>query len=293
MAHEVSDVLEVMVLAREVGLCSRAEDGGWTRVGVDLGGASARVVWRSARDVFIAGTGGALCLAALASTPASAQYATPDCPLPTPDGDTVSLHDALADGPVVFSFWATWCIPCLKELPHLNEMAGEFGDEVSFIAVSVDNSKSMAKVGPLVRAKNWLNLTIAQDAGGEVQQILQVLSPPYTVVYDAAGREVFRHEGYRQGDEDELRHVIEEMLATPVPAAISGPAPGGVDWSDAVTATNQFEYSYSLDTDDEIVENWLDLAYQFGDFRTSIMLNHQAPSEDGNRRNEIVHRYIP
>ncbi|MBD3222520.1 redoxin domain-containing protein [bacterium] len=233
----------------------------------------------------------ALVGALMAPAPA-ADFAAPDWTLPSPDGGTVNLHERLADGPVVVSFWATWCIPCLKEMPHLNEMAGDMAGEVTFIAVSVDNSKSMAKVGPLVRAKGWDDLVIAQDAGGEVQQILQVLSPPYTVVYDAAGREVYRHEGYRQGDEEKLREVIEGLLAAPAPEAATGPAPGGQTWSDAVTATNQFEYSYSLDTDAEIVENWLDVAYQFGDFRTAIMLNHQGPSEDGNRRNEIMHRYV-
>lgn len=233
-----------------------------------------------------------LLAALLASTLAlAADFAAPDWTLPTPDGGTVNLHDKLQDGPVVVSFWATWCIPCLKEMPHLNELAGEFAGQATFIAVSVDNSKSMAKVGPLVRAKGWDQLIVAQDAGGDVQQILQVLSPPYVVIYDAAGREAYRHEGYRKGDEEKVRHVIEDLLAAPVPVA-GGPAPGGQAWSDVVTATNQFEYSYSLDTDREIVENWLDVSYQFGDFRTGIMLNHQGPAEDGNRRNQVMHRYL-
>lgn len=233
-----------------------------------------------------------LLAALLASTLApAADFAAPDWTLPTPDGGTVNLHDKLQDGPVVVSFWATWCIPCLKEMPHLNELAAEFAGQATFIAVSVDNSKSMAKVGPLVRAKGWDQLIIAQDAGGDVQQILQVLSPPYVVIYDAAGREAYRHEGYRKGDEEKVRHVIEDLLAAPEPVA-GGPAPGGQAWSDVVTATNQFEYSYSLDTDREIVENWLDVSYQFGDFRTGIMLNHQGPAEDGNRRNQVMHRYM-
>ncbi len=155
----------------------------------------------------------------------------------------------------------------------------------------MDNSKSMAKVGPLVRARGWDDMIVVQDAAGQVQQQLQVLSPPYTLLFDGAGREVYRHEGYRPGDEEELREAVEQVLAAPpVPAA--GMAPGGLAWRDAITATNQFEYSYGTDSDQEIVENWLDVAYQFGDFRTGIMFNHQGPSEEGNRRNEVVHRYF-
>jgi thiol-disulfide isomerase/thioredoxin len=218
-------------------------------------------------------------------------YGAPDWTLPTPDGGTVGLHDQLDQGPVVVSFWATWCIPCLKEMPHLNEMAGRYAGRASFIAVSVDNSKSMAKVGPLVRAKGWDDLLVAQDAAGTVQQTLQVLSPPYTIVYDRAGNEVYRHEGYKAGDEVELEHALEQALAAPVAAPATGSAPGGRSWQEAVTATDQFEYSYSLEDDAEIAENWLDVAYQFGGFRTGIMVNHQAPAEDGNRRNQVMHRY--
>ncbi|HOX25522.1 MAG TPA: DUF6029 family protein [Candidatus Krumholzibacteria bacterium] len=231
-------------------------------------------------------------LAVLAAPASAAGFAAPDWTLPTPDGGQVSLHEKLAEGPVVVSFWATWCIPCLKEMPRLNELAGEFAGRVSFIAVSVDNSKSMAKVGPLVRAKGWDDLTIAQDAGGTVQQLLQVVSPPFVVVYDGAGSVVYQHEGYKDGDEVELRHAVERALQAGAAAAEAGPAPGGLAWRDAITARDQFEYSYSFETEREIVENWLDVAYQFGDFRTGVLLNHQSPSEEGNRRNEVVHRFF-
>jgi len=221
------------------------------------------------------------------------EFAASDWTLPTPEGDTINLHENLANGPVVVSFWATWCIPCLKEMPKLNELAGEYGDEVTFIAISVDNSKSMAKVGPLVRSKGWTNLKIGQDAAATVQQQVQVLSPPYTILYDRYGSEVYRHEGYKTGDEHELKVAIDQTLKTPIMPTISGgTAPGGLSWKDAVTATDQFEYSFETEDETEIFENWLDVSYKFGDFRTGIMLNSQAPSEDGNRRNEIVHRYV-
>jgi len=226
-----------------------------------------------------------------AVTPGPGGFAAADWTLPTPGGEEVNFHDRLARGPVVVAFWATWCIPCLKELPHLEQLAEDYAGEVSVIAVSVDNSKSMAKVGPLVRSRGWDDLLVVQDAAGQLQQRLQVLSPPYTILFDAAGREVYRHEGYRPGDEDKLRAAVQKALTAPPRAAV-GTAPGGLDWSDAITATDQFEYSYATDTDDEIVENWLDVAYQLGKFRTGVMLNHQGPSEEGDRRNEIVHRYF-
>jgi len=239
-------------------------------------------------------------LALMLPRPASANdFAAANWTLPTPDGEQITLYDALAEGPVVMSFWATWCIPCLKEMPKLNEMAAEFEGQVSFIAVSVDNSKSMAKVGPLVRSRGWTNLTIALDAAGAVQQALQVLSPPYVVVLDGAGREVYRHEGYKMGDELELREVLRQLVTEPAADTTTARAPSATSMAETVTATNQFEYSYDLDTDKEIVENWLDVAYHFDGFRTGLMINHQAPGDDrsdsakkGTRRAEIMHRYF-
>jgi thiol-disulfide isomerase/thioredoxin len=219
-------------------------------------------------------------------------FAAADWTLPTPQGEDVRFHDLLARGPVVLAFWASWCIPCLKELPHLEELAEDRAGEISVVAVSVDDSRSMAKVGPLIRSRGWDDLIVVQDAAGRLQEQLQVLAPPYTILYDRAGRAVYRNEGYRPGDEELLREAVNEVLSAPLAPTTGGSAPGGLAWRDAITATDQFEYSYGTDDDEEIVENWLDVAYQFGDFRTGITLNHQGPSEEGNRRNEVIHRYF-
>jgi cytochrome c biogenesis protein CcmG, thiol:disulfide interchange protein DsbE len=222
---------------------------------------------------------------------AATGFAAADWKLPTPDGGEIGLHEALAQGPVVVSFWATWCIPCLKEMPKLNELAGEFAGRATFIAVNVDNSRSVAKVAPLVRSRNWTELIIGMDTAGTLQQALQVVSPPYLILYDQRGREVYRHEGYREGDE----LILKQRLAAVLEAA-SAPDVAADDgarrWQGVITATDQFKYSYSLETEAEIVENWLDVSYQFGGFRTGLLLNHQSPSEEGNRRNQIVHRFF-
>jgi hypothetical protein len=67
---------------------------------------------------------------------------------------------------------------------------------------------------------------------------------------------------------------------------------GKPDWAEAVSATDRLEYSYSTKTKREIFDNWLDVAYQFGGFRTGIMLRSEAPSEEGDRVNEIQHRFF-
>ncbi|MFH1845822.1 MAG: DUF6029 family protein, partial [bacterium] len=62
--------------------------------------------------------------------------------------------------------------------------------------------------------------------------------------------------------------------------------------SEPVQVTDQFEYSYSRETRREIVENWLDVSYLFGPLRTGLLLNSQRPSEEGDRTNDIRHRFF-
>jgi thiol-disulfide isomerase/thioredoxin len=215
----------------------------------------------------------------------------PDWTLESISGEKISFHDELAKGPVVISFWATWCKPCLKEMPHLDRLAEQYAGQISVLAVSTDASKSVAKVAPFVRSKGFDNLTVLLDPGAELQNLLQVGSiVPFLIMFDAEGREIYRHLGYKDGDEIELEHQIAAALT----AADAGTSvvTGKPAWSEAVTATDRFEYSYSSSTRKEIFENWLDVSYQFGGFRTGVMLNSQGPSEEGDRSNEIKHRFF-
>ncbi len=222
---------------------------------------------------------------------AQAKPAGADWTLDTVDGGTVNFHETLAKGPVVLSFWATWCKPCLKEMPHLNRLAGEYEGQITFMAVNTDNSKSVAKVAPFLSAKGYDNLIVPMDTGAELSSLLQVSGiVPFLIIFDSNGREVYRHVGYKEGDEEELQHEIENLLSHQ--ARELEVDTGKPEWAEAVSATDKFKYSFSKDTEKEIFENWLDVSYQFGGFRTGIMLNSQAPSEEGNRQNEIVHRFF-
>ena len=234
---------------------------------------------------------GVLASVLLLAGTALAQFPTADWTLETVDGGVVNFHDELSRGPVVLSFWATWCKPCLKEMPHLNRIAGEYAGQISFLAVNADNTRAVAKVAPFVSAGGYTNLTFPMDTGAEVQQLMQMSGiMPFLVVYDSAGREVYRHVGFKEGDEVELERALADLMAAE--AGGGRVDTGKPDWAEAVSATNRLEYSYSNETRREIFDNWLDVAYQFGGFRTGIMLKSEAPSEEGDRSNDIRHRFF-
>jgi cytochrome c biogenesis protein CcmG/thiol:disulfide interchange protein DsbE len=239
----------------------------------------------------------------VAMAPTMSVAAAADWSLEDVSGRRVSFADELARGPVVVSFWATWCKPCLKEMPQLDALAATYAGRVTFLAVNTDDSKSVAKVEPLVRARGWENLTVLLDPGAVVQRQLQVDAMPYLVLYDRDGSVAFRHTGYVEGGEAELQLAIEKVLTVALPE-IGAPADDvetdiAVDAMDGdkglpgeLLASDRFEYSYATDTRREIVENWLDLGWHRGNVRAGLTLNSQAPGEEGGRRNEITHRWF-
>ena len=64
-----------------------------------------------------------------------------DFTLPSVGGDNISLSDFLGKEVVILSFWATWCGPCLKEMPKLVAMQEEFGDKLKILWISVDDAR--------------------------------------------------------------------------------------------------------------------------------------------------------
>jgi len=230
---------------------------------------------------------------AAAAPPAAARVFAPslaDWTLPTADGNRVKFYDVLHQGPTLVSFWALWCNPCLKELPHLDQLGGDYTDQLTVLAVNIDDSQSVARVQPFIESKGFTNVIVPLDTAGELQRLMQVGGVvPFLVLFDSSGREVYRHTGYKEGDEVQLHDEVAALLARERTATVSQPVGllGGTPLGDVVKATNQFEYSYSSETQEEIFENWLDVSYQLGKFRTGLLLNSQAPSEEGYRGTSI------
>ena len=144
-------------------------------------------------------------------------YAAPDWRLPTAEGGAASLYGALAHGPVLVSFWALWCAPCLRELPELDSLARETAGRLAVLAVNQDSPRSVARVRPYLHARG-LHLVVPLDTSGEVaRQTLVGDALPFLVLYDARGREVYRRVGYHDGDEVALRARVMRLLGVASP----------------------------------------------------------------------------
>ena len=137
----------------------------------------------------------------------------PDVNLKTLDGKTVNIKEHVKNNEfTVLSFWATWCGPCKKELDALEDFHAEWLEDfgVELIAVTVDNSRGLSKVKPMVNTKGW-GFRVLSDAKQELQRGLNFQTIPQTFIVDSEGNVVYSHNGYNPGDEEELADKIEEL----------------------------------------------------------------------------------
>lgn len=126
-------------------------------------------------------------------------------------GDYVQLTDY--EGKVVLlNVWATWCTPCVKELPELVKLADEWGDKgVVVLGVSVDNPRDHAAVRRMV-ARFGIDYPIALAPNGRGLQAWGIKGYPTSFVIDRAGNIRWRRDGIIAENDGELAAQLKAAL---------------------------------------------------------------------------------
>ncbi len=125
-------------------------------------------------------------------------------------GEQVSLSGLLEKGPVVISFWATWCKNCKKEMPELDKLQEKYKDQITVVCISVD--KPSKKQSAVSYVKNRFGFLTLLDPDMKVYKALNAQNPPYTLIIDKEGEIVYTHVGYQKGDEKHLEEEIVKAL---------------------------------------------------------------------------------
>ncbi len=124
-----------------------------------------------------------LTAAATTASGAGVGLPAPDFTLPTLDGGEFNLA-AQRGKPVVLNFWATWCIPCQREMPALQRAAEQYKDAVVF--AGVDQGETVEAVQRYLDEMN-VTFTIPMDGRGDVGVEYNVRGLPTTYFIDADG----------------------------------------------------------------------------------------------------------
>lgn len=144
---------------------------------------------------------------------AYAQKAMPSVTLKSVDNKSYNVKNDFAekDKLYVFTFWATWCAPCISELDAIKEHYAQWSKELNMevIAVSIDDTRTQKRVKPLLNGKNW-DYTVLLDTNQDLKRALAIANPPYTVVVKNK-KVVYVHNGYSQGAEMELYNKLKEL----------------------------------------------------------------------------------
>ena len=136
----------------------------------------------------------------------------PDLSVKLLDGKQVRLSVLLEEGPLLVTFWATWCAPCKKEMIFLEEFHQKY-NENSFrvLAISTDSPKSMSKVKSYIRAKKYTFL-VGIDPNQDIAKKMNALLMPTTLILNKDRKVSWYHQGFIPGDEKEIEAQIRAVL---------------------------------------------------------------------------------
>ena len=115
---------------------------------------------------------------------------------------------------LVINFWATWCAPCKKEMPSLNNLAENMKfDDVRIITVASGRNSKEA-IQAFFSANNLSNLNKFRDPKGKIAMSYGVTALPTTVVIDPSGKEIGRIIGDVDWNNENIRTFLRNLLET-------------------------------------------------------------------------------
>tara|TARA_B100000579_G_scaffold58455_1_gene42011 strand:- start:731 stop:1351 length:621 start_codon:yes stop_codon:yes gene_type:complete len=117
----------------------------------------------------------------------------------------------------IINFWATWCPPCIKELPSLNRLANDFKEKrVIILAVSMDRGDEK-KLTSFLKKNGGENLIFFQDKNWSAGKSIPIKGLPVTIIVQNLNNKykiIYKHEGPLEWDSKEVKNNILSILET-------------------------------------------------------------------------------
>jgi thiol-disulfide isomerase/thioredoxin len=139
--------------------------------------------------------------------------ALPEIVFQSADGATHRIADFKGHG-MVLNLWATWCRPCVAEMPSLGRLSTRLApDDIAVLAVSTDHGGAPV-VERFLAEHNIASLPVLLDSQGEIGQALGIRGIPTTLVIDRAGRERGRLEGAADWSSDQALALVRRLASS-------------------------------------------------------------------------------
>jgi len=129
------------------------------------------------------------------------------------DGAPHHLHD-FKGKPVILSFWASWCAPCLVEMPMLNRLQKQMGDKITILPIAIENQGPGA-VHLFFEKARIRYLPVYVDTMHRALSIYKVRALPTSFLIDPEGNIVGKVEGAIAWDSPEIQSYLEKILMHP------------------------------------------------------------------------------
>jgi len=141
-----------------------------------------------------------------------------------PDGAPATLAD-FRGKPVLVNLWATWCAPCIAEMPTLDRLAAREADRLQILTISQDED-GRDKVEAFFAKQGYRNLETWLDPNMALMIELKADTLPTTILYDSGGRELWRVIGMEDWESAQAALLLEEgfgKAGIPASKGVSAP----------------------------------------------------------------------
>ncbi|MHB1206950.1 MAG: TlpA family protein disulfide reductase [Rhodospirillaceae bacterium] len=129
--------------------------------------------------------------------------------------DADKTLDDFAGKALVVNFWATWCAPCVKEMPTLDALQAQLGGD-TFQVLTISQDREGATVArPFMEKNGWKNLALYTESGARFQRDAGIRGLPTTIIIDKAGKEVGRVEGEVQWTSPAVMEKLKSLASAP------------------------------------------------------------------------------
>lgn len=140
----------------------------------------------------------------------------PDTKVKDLNGKAVSFNSTVEPGKVtLISFWATWCVPCKKEIKNIKSNLATWKAETpdfNYMTVSIDDARSMAMVRSYAKSQGW-DFPTYLDQNSDLKRSLNFQNVPFSIIVDKEGKIVHMVTGFEEGGEEILYNKVKEIAA--------------------------------------------------------------------------------